>query len=197
MRVMRTLSRPAGGWVVLAVCWWIGAGCVGTSPPTSSNGNSAAGSGNGSARSGADATPRGRRSDAQRRFPLDSLKTATLRINDHEFRAWLALTGDQHTEGLMFVPEDEIQDDQGMLFVFNDEEPRSFWMRNTITSLDIAFARSDGRIVKIWTMPPLTLNSFPSVEPAMFALEVKAGTFQRLSIREGDRIVIPEEALRP
>jgi hypothetical protein len=194
---MRILSRTAGGLAVLVICGWIGAGCVGTSPPASSNGNSATGNGGGSARGGAEATPRGRRSDAQRRFPLDSLRTATLRINDHEFRAWLALTGEQHTEGLMFVPEDEIRDDQGMLFVFNNEEPRSFWMRNTITSLDIAFARSDGRIVKIWTMPPLTLNSFPSVEPAMFALEVKSGTFQRLSVREGDRIEIPEDALRP
>ena len=176
-----TVARPAGRLAMLMLCGGI----------SFSSHHALV---TGAARSGTDTTPRGRRSDAQRRFPLDSLRTAALKINEHEFQAWLAISNDQHTEGLMYVPEDEIRDDQGMLFVFNDEEPRSFWMRNTITSLDIAFARSDGRI---WTMPPLTLNSFPSIEPAMFALEVKAGTFQRLAIREGDRIQIPDEALRP
>ena len=53
-----------------------------------------------------------------------------------------------------------------------------------------------GRIVKTHTMPPLTLQTFPSIEPAMFALEVKAGTFEKLGIAEGDQIIIPEEVLK-
>ena len=129
-----------------------------------------------------------RSSSAQRRFPLTEMQTSTVEINGQNFRVWLALTDEEHTEGLMHVPESEIGDDQGMLFVFPDEQVRSFWMRNTITSLDIAFARADGRIVKIHTMPPLTLQTFPSVEPAMFALEVKAGTVARLSRQAGDTI---------
>jgi hypothetical protein len=95
----------------------------------------------------------------------------------------------------MFVPPEEIADDQGMLFVFSDESIRGFWMRNTITPLDIAFARMDGTIVKIWQMPPRTLQTFSSIEPAMFALEVKQGTFGRLGIKEGDRLDIPPEVL--
>ncbi len=92
----------------------------------------------------------------------------------------------------MHVPADEIADDQGMLFIFPDEQPRGFWMRNTITSLDIAFARLDGTIVKTHQMPPLTLQSYPSVEPAMFALEMKAGSFAKFGIVAGDKLVIPE-----
>lgn len=124
------------------------------------------------------------------------MQTVTVEINGHVFRVWLARTSDERTEGLMHVPESEIDDDQGMLFVFSDERLLGFWMRNTITSLDIAFARMNGRIVKTHTMPPLTLQTFPSIEPAMFALEVKAGTFEKLGIAEGDQIVIPEEVLK-
>lgn len=148
-------------------------------------------------------------SSAQRRFPLNTLKTSTLTISpapapgqsardlpSHTFRIWLATTSDQQQEGLMYVPIEDIPDDQGMLFVFSDERVRGFWMKNTITSLDIAFARADGTIVAVHTMPPLTLQTFSSIEPAMFALEVKAGTFARLGIREGDRMNIPDDVFR-
>lgn len=134
-----------------------------------------------------------RSSDAYRQYPLDSLPTATIRVNEHTFRVWVVRESDRQRpyavqEGLMYVPAREIADDQGMLFVFDQEEIRGFWMHNTITPLDIAFARSDGTIVKIWQMPPLTLQTFSSVQPAMFALEVKQGTFSELGIREGDRL---------
>ncbi len=146
----------------------------------------------------------GRASDAARTYPLGSLPTSTVTIGDHVFRVWIAHESaprsagalrDPIEEGLMFVPSDEIEDDQGMLFVFTDERIRGFWMLNTIAPLDIAFARTDGTIVKIWRMPPRTLQTFSSIEPAMFALEVKQGTFAQLGIVEGDRLVIPEDAL--
>lgn len=149
-------------------------------------------------------------SATQRDFPLDKLHTATVTIESPAppgqdaaqaarraaIRVWLALSSDQHQEGLMYVPAEEIADDQGMLFVFPDERMRGFWMKNTITGLDIAFARMDGTIVAIHTMPPLTLETFPSIEPAMFALEVKAGTFARLGVLEGDKLVIPDEVFK-
>jgi uncharacterized membrane protein (UPF0127 family) len=138
----------------------------------------------------------GTSSAARRQFPLDTLPTSTVTINEHTLRVWLVTTPERREEGLMFVPENEIADDQGMLFVFPDERYQGFWMKNTITALDIAFARMDGRIVTIHTMPPLTLRTFPSLEPVMFALEVKAGTFQRLGIAEGDRIDIPADVFK-
>jgi uncharacterized membrane protein (UPF0127 family) len=81
--------------------------------------------------------------------------------------------------------------------VFDEEAYRGFWMLNTITPLDIAFARSDGTIVKTWQMPPLTIETFPSLEPAMFALEMKAGAFARLGIKEGDTLVLPPDVFKP
>ncbi|MFN0137661.1 MAG: DUF192 domain-containing protein [Phycisphaerae bacterium] len=147
---------------------------------------------------------------ARRQIPLTQLKTDNIQVQKaadddadspttlpaHPFRVWLALDSSQQAEGLMFVPTTEIADDQGMLFVFDDESVRGFWMRNTVAPLDIAFARRNGKIVAIHTMPPLTLRSFSSFEPAMFALEVKAGTFERLGIVEGDTLVIPDSVFK-
>lgn len=135
-------------------------------------------------------------SAARRQFPLDSLQTANIGAKGSTLRVWLALTDDQHMEGLMHVTADEIADDQGMLFVFPDERLRGFWMKNTVTSLDIAFARFDGTIVATHTMPPLTLRTFPSYEPAMFALEMKAGAFERLGLKTGDKLDIPTEVFK-
>lgn len=132
----------------------------------------------------------------RRRFPLDTLPTSTVSINGHEFRVWLALGPDEREEGLMWVPQGEIAADQGMLFVFPEERYQSFWMKNTITPLDIAYARFNGTIITTHTMPTLTRQTFPSYEPAMFALEVKAGTFERLGIREGDRMDIPDDVFK-
>jgi uncharacterized protein len=138
-------------------------------------------------------------SDASRQYPLSTLPVAELSIDGHAFRVWLAQEFDTRRpnvqqEGLMFVRPDEMAADQGMLFVFDNEQVRAFWMRNTIAPLDIAYARTDGTIVKIWQMPALTWKTFSSVEPAMFALEVKQGTFARLGIQEGDVLVIPSGA---
>jgi len=176
---LAALTQLVTGTVAAGIAMFAaGGGCIG-----SANGT---GSGAGS----------GRASSEFREFPLDTLRTATISIDGHEFRVWLTLTPDQLTEGLMYVSEDEIADDQGMLFVFPDERLHAFWMKNTIIPLDIAYARMNGDIVKIWTMSPLTLQSYPSIEPAMFALEVKAGTFEQLGIREGDRIAIPDEVFK-
>jgi uncharacterized membrane protein (UPF0127 family) len=151
--------------------------------------------GSGSGNQGGTSTS-GRASDARRRFPLDQLPTATITAKGQMIRVWLAATQERQTEGLMHVPAEEIADDQGMLFVFPDEDYRGFWMLNTVTPLDIAYARSDGTIVKTWQMPALTLQTFPSIEPAMFALEMKAGAFARLGIKDGDRLIIPDDVFK-
>lgn len=134
-------------------------------------------------------------SDALRDFPLSSLETATVTLKGQAIQAWLADTDEKQTEGLMFVTSEELGE-RGMLFVFSDERLRGFWMRNTVTSLDIAYARMDGTIVATHTMPPLTLRTFSSVEPAMFALEVRAGLLAELGVEAGDRLTIPDSVFK-
>src|SRR5919112_1327245 len=83
----------------------------------------------------------------------------------------------------------ELAENAGMLFVFEREEPRSFWMRNTLIPLSIAYIASDGRIVDIQDMQPLDETAHPSAEPAQYALEVNQGFFAERGIAVGDVVV--------
>ena len=86
----------------------------------------------------------------------------------------------------------ELAENTGMLFVFDREAPRSFWMRNTLIPLSIAYIASDGRIVDIQDMQPLDETSHPSAEPAQYALEVNQGFFAERGIEVGNVVDIPD-----
>ena len=132
----------------------------------------------------------------EERNDLAGMTTARMSINGHAFEVWLALTSQEHALGLMNIPASELAPTsdgaiRGMLFVFSDEAPRSFWMKDTPTALDIAYMRADGVIVTIHTMTPFDTSIYPSVAPAQYALEVLAGTFDGLGIDVGDQAVLP------
>lgn len=102
--------------------------------------------------------------------------------------AEVAETPQARERGLMF--RDEVPDGTGMLFVFDDAEIRSFWMRNTFVPLDIAFLDPAQRIVDIQQMEPETEEFTESREPAMFALEVRQGWFEEQGVQVGDQVQI-------
>jgi hypothetical protein len=134
------------------------------------------------------------------------MERTNISIGEHTFDVWLAQTPEQRELGLMQVEQEELapiadpQNDgqiyRGMLFVFETDAHRSFWMYNTIIPLDIAYIRSDGEIVSIHTMAPLETRSYPSGEPARFALEAPAGLFDELGIDVGQQVQIPEAVLK-
>ncbi len=137
--------------------------------------------------------------DQQRGNDLDSMSTTKLSIGETKFQVWIANTKERREKGLMFVEAEQMQlledgTERGMLFIFEREQNLSFWMKDTFIPLDIAYARSDGTIVKIHTMTPLDtrFNQYPSGEPARVALEVNAGLFAAKGIVEGDVIEIPD-----
>ena len=77
----------------------------------------------------------------------------------------------------------------GMLFVFQDVEPRTFWMRNTPTSLDIIFVAEDLRIVNIaQNTTPMSDQLYSSEFPAKYVVEVKAGFTERYGLKKGNKI---------
>lgn len=102
--------------------------------------------------------------------------------------AEVAATPDERAQGLMY--RDEIPDGTGMLFVFQDSQPRSFWMANTYIPLDIAYMNPSYRIVDIIAMEPLVTDSYPSDAPAMFALEVRQNWFAEQGITVGSQASI-------
>lgn len=127
---------------------------------------------------------------------LASMKTVAIDIaGKATYTSYVADTNDTQQTGLMNVTESELPTDRGMIFVFSGDGNRSFWMRNTIIPLDIAYIRSDGTIVKTYTMEALNEMGYPSIEPAQFALEVRAGEFAKHGIVAGDRVTIPDELI--
>jgi uncharacterized membrane protein (UPF0127 family) len=96
----------------------------------------------------------------------------------------LARTPDQREQGLMY--RESLPPGRGMLFVFEDAQIRSFWMRNTFIALDIAYIDENLRIIDIQAMEPESDDPHPSARPAMFALEVPLGWFAQKGIGVGD-----------
>lgn len=80
-------------------------------------------------------------------------------------------------------------DTQGMLFIFEEEEPRSFWMHNTLMGLDILYVKQDGTIESIAKYcVPKSDKSIPSKGPALYVLELIEGFCDIHGVEVGDRI---------
>ncbi len=101
-------------------------------------------------------------------------------------RVEIADTPAKRERGLM--ERTALAEDAGMLFVFAQEQPRSFWMRNTLIPLSIAYIDAGGRIVDIQDMQPLDETPHPSAAPAQFALEVNQGFFTEHGIEVGNAL---------
>ena len=106
----------------------------------------------------------------------------------YRFDIWLALERPQQMRGLMHVRS--MPATAGMLFVYNEADYHSMWMKNTFISLDIAFARADGSISNIVAdTEPLSLRSISSTTAVRYVLELNAGTAARMSIDEHSRLL--------
>jgi uncharacterized membrane protein (UPF0127 family) len=98
-------------------------------------------------------------------------------------RAEVARTPEEREVGLMH--RQSLAEGRGMLFVFPDLQIRSFWMKDTLIPLDIAYLDESFRIVDIQGMEANTTDTHPSARPAMFALEVPLGWFEKMGIGVG------------
>ncbi|MCA1716362.1 MAG: DUF192 domain-containing protein [Actinobacteria bacterium] len=86
-----------------------------------------------------------------------------------------------------------LPEDAGMLFVFEGEQTLSFWMRDTLIPLSIAYIDAEGRIVDIQDMQPLDdiPPHYVSAGPAQYALEVNQGFFEERGVTVGDTVELP------
>jgi uncharacterized membrane protein (UPF0127 family) len=93
---------------------------------------------------------------------------------------------DDMEKGLM--NRKELPEDKGMLFIFDSEERRSFWMKDTYIDLDIIFIDENFEIVKISKGEKLSTQQIPSIKPAMYVLEVNTGFCEKHNIVEGTNV---------
>jgi uncharacterized protein len=109
--------------------------------------------------------------------------------------AELAITPQAQERGLMY--REKLGDDEGMLFVFREDAPRTFWMKNTYVSLDIVFLDADMKVRNIFHRVPRSYPDTPESEvarvsaPAMYVLELAAGRARKAGLRPGSVIKKP------
>ncbi len=96
-------------------------------------------------------------------------------------------TDADRSRGLMF--RKTLAVDAGMLFLFEGDEPRTFWMHNTLLPLDMLFIDRDLKIVGIVeSATPKTDSARGVKKPSRFVLEVNGGYCAAHAVKVGDRV---------
>lgn len=108
----------------------------------------------------------------------DTLSTVEVAVADED---------SERNQGLMDIRD--LPQSKGMLFIFEENQPRSFWMANTPLPLDIIFVNADKEIVRIHhNTQPFSEKSFSSGQPAKYVIETNAGYAVSKDIQEGMKV---------
>lgn len=119
-------------------------------------------------------------------------RTAAVELDGHHFSVELATNDASRQRGLMM--RTALAADHGMLFVFPVIGPQGFWMKNTLIPLDMLYFDEQRRLVSMQqNVPPCKVDpcpTYPSAAPAIYVLELPAGTASRMGFRPGDVLKI-------
>ena len=123
--------------------------------------------------------------------PVSGLEVIPLTITTlgktHAFRVEVARTPQEQAKGLMF--RTEMAQDEGMLFPYDQPRVLSFWMRNTVISLDLVFIDEQHRIINIAeNAVPYSEQSILSAAPGVAVLELNGGRTRALGIVAGNKV---------
>ena len=114
-----------------------------------------------------------------------------VKINGKKINVEVADTDKERTVGLMF--RERLDENSGMLFVYNYSRVRNFWMANMQFTLDMIFINESKSIVKIeyaGLCENKVCNIHSSDIPSMYVLEVNANFSEENNIKTGDLVSI-------
>jgi uncharacterized protein len=119
-----------------------------------------------------------------------SFATKKITLGNKDLLVDVADSDDKRQQGLMY--RKILEDGRGMLFVFDGEQRRTFWMKNTYVPLSIGFFDSKKVLVEYFDMEPASEldrapKVYPSKKPAQYALEVPKGWFKKKGIKIGTK----------
>ena len=115
------------------------------------------------------------------------LPVTTLRIGQTSLKAEVADDDAERSSGLMF--RESLAPDSGMLFVMPSVAPATFWMKNTLIPLSIAFLDENGTIMEIHDMQPKDEKTVRSAFSRIaYALEMQQGWFGKKNIWPGEKV---------
>tara|TARA_B100000029_G_scaffold294863_1_gene288172 strand:- start:154 stop:588 length:435 start_codon:yes stop_codon:yes gene_type:complete len=113
-------------------------------------------------------------------------------INDTCFEIEIRDTKEERAEGLMY--REKLDEDKGMLFIFDESSKYSFWMKNTLIKLDIIWINENLEIVWIAkNVNPCEEDPCPSYMPqenAKYVLEINAGLSEKYEFKVNDTVTI-------
>jgi len=115
-----------------------------------------------------------------------AFKKSQVNVAGHPLKVEIAADAQQRAQGLMYrksMPKEE-----GMLFVFEEPEYQTFWMKNTLIPLSIAFLDKNGVILNILDMQPQTEDPHLSDGAAVYAIETNKGWFAEKKVKPGDKV---------
>lgn len=120
-------------------------------------------------------------------------ETVTVTLPDgFAVRARVADTPAKQEKGLMFVKE--LPENEGMLFVFEQDEDQGFWMKNTLIDLDMVFIGSDKKVTSVAEEVEHSYTYTPDEEVAyalgygQYVLELAAKTAAKHGVRPGAKL---------
>jgi len=120
---------------------------------------------------------------------LNNQNYTTVCFKENCFLVEIAKTQAERARGLMF--REGLEQNKGMLFVFDREGAYSFWMKNTLIPLDIIWMNGNKEVVFISKdSQPCKENQCPSIIPeekALYVLEVNAGIAEKIGLLVGDK----------
>ncbi len=116
-------------------------------------------------------------------------------FEDNCFFVELAITPQEQAQGLMF--RESLDSDKGMLFIFENGEESSFWMKNTLIALDIIWINNDKEVVFISknTQPcnSDTCSIINSGVKTRYVLELNGGITDKIGLEVGDKVIFNKE----
>ena len=126
------------------------------------------------------------------RLPVDPAPlVAETAAGERSFTIEIADDQSERSAGLMF--RETMDDDHGMLFVFQETRPVGFWMKNTPMPLDIVFIGEDGKVLDVLPGEPFSeaLVSPGTNTLVRYVLELKRGIAEKAGIKDGGAIRHP------
>jgi hypothetical protein len=101
----------------------------------------------------------------------------------------------KRAEGMMFLTDKDVKEDQGMIFVFPGIQPvkdHGFWMHNCPLGLDIVYIGKNKKVINVGDGAPQNDATVPPLKDYFYVLEVKRGWSKRHGLKAGDTVGIPD-----
>jgi uncharacterized membrane protein (UPF0127 family) len=131
-----------------------------------------------------------------RAYQVGDLDKRTVTIGGKPIELWIMDSDGKREEGMMFLTDKEVRNDQGMLFVFPapvTDTKHGFWMRNTVLPLDIIFIAPDQKVLNIQKGKPFDETSLPPAATFQYVIELKQGQANALGVKPGMKIALPTD----